>query len=232
MYCRRRYFAPLCILVVVILLAAGSATGWLPSGERALVAVEQLLQQYGLPVVALLSFIENLAGFSVYFPGSIVILATMAATAGNPTLAVQTFLAIYGGAMLSYGINYSWGRWWSMPTKGNEEPEIEAQIPSWLRKGSVILRAFSFAHPHFAAMTCLQLGLERASPLRWLAYVGIWGGVWNLFWGLLMYHYGAIIRSGGSERGWLILIVIYLLIWFGYEWFRDRRRIRKDFFSR
>jgi membrane protein DedA with SNARE-associated domain len=100
----------LLMLATISLLVVLGNLGLIPSPIDIAAYISDAFDRFGLPAIAMCSFLENIVGFNVYFPGSIVILSGMAWTAGNPLLALKVYLAIVAPAMLAQHVNYLAGR--------------------------------------------------------------------------------------------------------------------------
>ena len=99
------------LFVIVIVVTAGlfSCFGLVPKPEMLAAKLKTLFEQYGILLVAPISFAENLVGMNIYFPGSIVILTSMTLASGDPSRAVSTFLAIIIPSFLAHQLNFALG---------------------------------------------------------------------------------------------------------------------------
>jgi len=154
----------------------------------------------GYLLVGICSFLENIAGFNAYFPGSIVILTAMGLTSGNPIKAILTFLCIYIPSTLAHFINYYAGT------------RLSNTVPSASFKSNKLWILFfsTMWHPNFAAITSIKVGSERMPFKIFLKYFFPTSFLWNIFWGTLMYTLGGV---GSFGKSFPLIFICYLLIW-------------------
>lgn len=204
--------AQLAIAIFLALVFLLTAWGVIPPPEVLIEQIVHLFNRHGLPIVAFFSFVENVVGVNAYFPGSIVILSSMALTAGNPTLAVLTFLAIFIPALFAQVFSYLLGKRFQTDDIVNESlPPAEnknANSKTWL----VFLS--TFWHPHLAALTCIAAGSEGVAFKRFVKYLLPTSLVWNSFWGITMYTFGNFIKPNSTL---VILFVVYLIVWAAWD---------------
>lgn len=185
---------PLILLVLTLGSIIGSRTGILPAPSDILNAIRQLLETGGAWAIAAVSLVENIIGVNTYFPGSIVILSSMAATAGDVSLALKTWFAISIGAILGQCLSWRIGR--TMRTG------VTLQAPSlWAY-------VIAFWHPQVGAIVSLRAGQAQCSigaHLRLLIPVLI---AWNVFWGIAMYNLGATFFV--STEGEIVFVAILI----------------------
>ncbi len=177
------------------------------------------IERYGLIVIGPLSFLENMVGLNVYFPGSIVILTAMALTAGNPVRGLITYLTIYGAAFVAYHINYFIGFSTSRKVVKNKNMVVDSSTNKtlWLRFFS------TFWHPHFAALTCIHVGNEGYKYKQIMKYLIVVSFVWNTFWGLTMYSVGTITPTTGNSLTYIVyLYIIGWLLLSTYRYYKNK----------
>ncbi len=210
----RSLLAPLLLLVAVASVHFLSACGVIPSTVVLSSFVERLFVQYGLPLVGVCSFIENIAGINVYFPGSVAILTGMALTSGNPARALATYLAIVFPAALANQLNYLAGR-------------FVGKIPK-VPRDSKALRLWYIAtywHPHLAATTAFASGAQGVPYQQYCKYLVIASLFWSSFWALLIYYFGAFVGVGENL---LPFSYGYIILWLGWEIWKLRRGFRSS----
>ena len=187
-------------------LQLAAAIGIAPPPSQLLAAIIQQIQTAAPGVVAIISFIENIAGITTYFPGLIAILVAMSATAGSPIHAVRVFVAIVIGAGLAHILDFMIGRW----TAGTSLRREVSRLDIW---GGVA----TYWHPQLAAIFSVQkgaAGLSNGAFARLLLATWL---PWNIFWGCFMYTVGRIPLSVSS---WEKLLALYCVAWLGYEIYR------------
>lgn len=162
---------------------------------------------YGLPIVGITSFLENVVSLSVYFPGSIVILGSMTLAAGNIQLAFYTWCAIVLPSSLAHILNYFLGR----ITSGKDN--VNRSI------GGIIVWS-TLWHPHFASVTSFTMGssgigFASFAKLFFPAHIS-----WNIFWGVVAYTYGSL---GKGEFSFTALFYISIVVWIVWDLYRVSR---------
>jgi membrane protein DedA with SNARE-associated domain len=188
--------------ILLVLFVILPRYGILPSPTELSLEFARLFDIYGPRLVVVLSFLENIVGFNAYFPGSMVILAAMALTAGDPFGAVLMYGLIVIPAALAEHVNFAIGR--VIGSKGQWKP------PAHL--GKLWLWFFStFWHPHLAALTSFACGAEGVPYRTFLPPCIVAGLTWGAFWAFSLYHFGQFIMV---ERNLLILVATYIAIWF------------------
>jgi len=204
----------LIILAALLILFLLSAYGLIMDPESLTVSLRSYFVKYGIPIVIVVSFIENIIGVNIYFPGSITILTAMSLTAGNPSKAIQTWLAIVIPSTFSQIVDYSIGRQIAikLPIR-NKSETIKAKKRSNLSKGLLFL---GYWHPHFAALTSAACGKSQMPFARFLGILIVSSLFWNIFWGITMYYYGAFTTESSTL---FILFFLYILCWMGWDVF-------------
>ncbi len=198
---------PVILLILVSTFEYLSAHGVLPRVAELSLTLESIMTQYGLLVIGPMSFIENIVGVNVYFPGSIVILTAMALTAGNPARGFLTYLTIYGSAFVAYHVDYLIGRF----ATSKDLPTKPIGLKTGLNGTKMWFRFLTtFWHPHFAALTCVHVGSEGYAYSDILIYVLVSSFIWNTFWGVTMYYLGSVTGANVNLQGF---VYIYLIGW-------------------
>jgi len=170
----------------------------LPSFDEMIRLLGIFFDEKGNYVVAVASFLENIIGINAYFPGSAVILSTMAITHGFPMKAVITFLFIYFPSILAHIINYYVGTL----LKIKDDTPLKTNLWLWFFG--------TMWHPSFAAVTSTQCGSKNIPFSKFLFYYLPTGFLWYLFWGTLMYSLGSIGNVGSL---FIYIFMIYLFVW-------------------
>lgn len=210
-----RFFNSVKLPLLLILLLVGfdllARLGILPPSQEVSEIINSALEIYGLIIIAPLAFLENIAGINIYFPGSIVILTTMAVSAGNPVRAVEIFLTYYVFAILAYHVDYFMGK----PLRSKRIQLTSPQILASPTNAKLWLRfLILFSHPQLASILCAQVGGEGYKYSDVIKYFLFFGFVWTLFWSVVMYSVGAIT---GPSIDLNILAYAYLLGLLGFN---------------
>jgi len=171
--------------------------------------VNALIQQFldllatrGLAIVALASFIENLAGVGTYFPGAIVLLAAMLGTAGKPSVAFVTYMCVVIPAIAANLLSYQIGRY--------TRPSLQSRVASPPRL--FYWYASTYWHPQLAGLTAMAAGGAGIPVLQHVKmFLPISMG-WSVIWGVSLYQVGNRVPRNMPE--WLTLIFyLYLVLW-------------------
>lgn len=187
----------LLVIGVILILKGFMYFGIIPEEEILAQILTELLSEKGLIILLLLSFGENLAGFNIYFPGSIAILFGMANTKGDIGLALLTFLTIFSGALLANLINVCIGYKWK-PEKTSNRIDYKLMFSTlW--------------HPHLTSLTSLKIGNSKNPSKSFIKYFLPVSLLWNIFWAITMYTIGT--TSSSSLKLFVYIFYAYLVIW-------------------
>ncbi len=153
----------------------------------------------GYLVIVFFSFLENLFMVNVFFPGALIILATMGATHGHPHEAFLIFSCIYLPSIAAHIINFFWGRL----TKRKTDPVAN--------KHRVLWWGINMSHPNFASIYTFRAGNSAQPFASFLCYFIPWGFTWYALYGLLMYFFSPLL--GDVRMQFPIAFIIYLIGW-------------------
>ena len=202
------------LFVIVIVVTAGlfSCFGLVPKPEMLAAKLKTLFEQYGILLVAPISFAENLVGMNIYFPGSIVILTSMTLASGDPSRAVSTFLAIIIPSFLAHQLNFALGV--RSGAKGHS-PAFDSDAIATSNRSGIRLATYLFTlwHPHFTALTAFRAGSLQMPYVLFISRFTPVFLCWNLFWASLMYSIGPIAEREGNL---MPFFYFYLAVWLGW----------------
>lgn len=187
----------LCVFLFLFTLAS---IGLIPTIKELMVFLIAFFKSYGLIAVMLCSFIENIAGLNIYFPGSIVILSAMALSAGNPKQAILLFFIITIFSIFAHIINY-------YSAKKIKHLNIRNQDPPGLSEFLL-----SFWHPHFAAIVCVKCGWSDTPANLFLKRMISVAILWYIFWAIMMYYLGSLTVTKNPNR-LIYVFCIYFILW-------------------
>lgn len=198
----RQVWFPLAIWVCFGALLAAQCIGLAPSTDAMVGDFLERLAANRLPWVFCASFIENIIGASLYFPGSVILMTAMAQTAGAPSDAVATYIAVYIAAVLAQHVNFFVGR----------SANLDSQTAARWNAARLWSACFAtFWHPQLAAVTCYSLGTCHSLKYRQFMQPFIASSLtWSIFWALVIYNFGSWLATPHLFR-WLV--VVYLGIW-------------------
>lgn len=204
--------APLIIFGVVICLELLAYYQIIPSTDEITLMITDSVERSGLIVVGIISFLENIVGLNVYFPGSVIILIAMAQTAGDPQRAFVTYLVIYAFAFLAYNTNYFLGRYYF---KNGDKAKNKLMKPKKKYSSMWVQFLTTFWHPHFAAVTCLYVGSKGYKYKEIIKYMIVASFIWNTFWAITLYNVGLVTKTTTLNlKG---LVYLYLIAWIALD---------------
>lgn len=190
----------LIMILIVTMLFCASFIGIIPTIYELLDYLKVLFQKYGVVAVMICAFFENIAGFNLYFPGSIVILTSMALSAGNPKMAFSLFVIISVFSILAHLANYLVFR---LLDKKNDKKENCPKLSEYF---------LSFWHPHFAVVVSIKSGARGVPFIIFFKRMVVAAISWYIFWAVVMYSYGTLTVSKNAF-GLIWLFLLYLIIW-------------------
>lgn len=170
--------------------------GAIPREDALLVGLTSWFETYGIWAIVPVALLENIAPINIYFPGSIVILAGMAITKGNPWLAFATFIAITVPSQIGQIINYRVGK-----LKATQDGCSPISLLEFI---------LAFWHPQTASIASLRCGNAGWSTKVYLCRLVVVATCWHVFWAIIMYNAGGTAKS----LVWLVwLFYGYLAVW-------------------
>lgn len=190
--------AQLFILGVILVLVVLGRLEVIPSPSAIETMMRRLVSK-GYLALVVIAAVENVGGLNAYFPGSVAILAGMAATKGDPSLAVRAFLAIACGSSVAHGINFALGRRF----RGTIASAVPGSRVYWL----------SCWHPHFASVAAIAAGQSGVSVRDFVSRFGPAFLCWNVFWGVVMYSFG--VPDFGEST--MVVVGLVVVLWAAWE---------------
>jgi membrane protein DedA with SNARE-associated domain len=198
-----------------------SAIGVLPPQHELLDRLKDVLLTGSLIWLFIICAIESTVAVNLYFPGALVILATMAAAEGHPGLIAKVFFTITSGQIFGYLLDYAIGYRFKHLL---ESVQLQPWRPSWqinapflrlelLMKPELMI-LLTYGHPHSAALTSYSLGAEQglsAGRFAIWALIGVfvWGGIWTF-----------ICLNGGNtlirNTPWGPVFFGFIFFWFAW----------------
>lgn len=196
--------ASLILLALLGILRVLSTVGLLPEPEAWAGRVSDYFSESRIGIVLVtvagMSVCENLVPSGPYTPFSILILAGMSATSGQPGRAVAVFLCILVPALGAQHVNFYLGRLlggrnleWSKDSNGGRW--IPFFIASW--------------HPNLTGVLCYRVGSRGLSYREFIVRLIVASSLWHCFWGVLMYGFGGRISQLLNEEGLLVAFVVF-----------------------
>ena len=203
----------LILLTLISLLYVLSLLGALPSPIELNRMLVDGFKEYGLPLIAICSFVENLVGVNAYFPGAFTILTGMSLTAGHPAKALVTYFAIYLPAYIANLISFFLAR--SYPSPGPAgQPTHSNRLP-W------VWFILTYWHPQLAALTAFAAGSHRQINARSFVQLSLSVSFgWSIFWGMLIYHFGLLAHVVDHFALLFFIYVIAWALWDAWKFYR------------
>lgn len=168
----------------------------LPDMSSLEATLSELMALYGVVFLFALSFVENIPGLNIYFPGSIAILLGMSNTSGNLSQGFFAFSSILLAAILANAINIYFSN--KVEKKSAEKIFlVETVLALW--------------HPHFASIFALRVGkLSNAWSFFVFKFIPV-TTCWYIIWAVLMYNIGSTISMSSMLMN--VVFFIYLGAW-------------------
>ena len=190
-----------------------SQFGLIPSPAQLNEILVEKFKNYGLPLIAVCAFLENLVGVNAYFPGAFTILTGMALTAGNPSRAVLTYFIIYIPSFVANILSFYFGLLYRQnDLKGITRKERNTTLWFFL----------TYWHPQLAALTAFTIGsdgvLSKGNFIKHSFRASLF---WSIFWGVIIYHFGLFANVA---HNFMTLFLGYVVVWAAidiYKWFRN-----------
>jgi membrane protein DedA with SNARE-associated domain len=205
----RGIFPQIVLFAIVVGLSVLSHFGIVPPPNQLNNWLIQSFKTYGISVIALCSFLENLVGVNAYFPGAFTILTGMALTSGDPSKAFLTYLAIYLPSFLANLLSYRAGL---LNEKRHREKAFTCQ------KSTILWFFLTYWHPHLAALTAFSAGAKHVVSFeRFLKLSATVSLFWSVFWGLIIYHLGL---PDQFAQNFFQIFLGYLAVWTLFDIFR------------
>lgn len=195
-----------------------SLAGAIPSPKQLNEILVSLFKTYGLVLIAISSFLENLVAVNAYFPGAFTILTGMSLTAGHPGQAVLTYFAIYIPAYCANLISFLLGRSQQWRFRSLEKPPKASRLWVWF--------FLTYWHPQLAAASAFSAGSQPSmDKMNFLTSSLCVSLFWSIFWAIIIYHFGL---SASVARHFATLFIVYIVLWAGFDtWkFLQGRTIR------
>lgn len=202
---------PTIILLVVLCLEVGAHFSFIPNTNEVAEWITLAIATVGLLGIFVFSIFEHSVGVNVYFPGALVILLGMSATADDASLILPTFFSIVAGQLVGYSISFFFGRYFDFSVM----PQINGKVVGQ-RKAVRAISFLTFAHPHAGAITAYSQGASGREYISFLKALLPTLFFWSVLWASVAYLGLLTIVEG---TGWDVVFFTYLAIWIGYVLF-------------
>jgi hypothetical protein len=242
-----RVRATLLLLLIVLVLDSLSRAGILPSQELLNHEIRTILLERGPLALAFVTILESTVGINLYFPGSILILTTMALTAGNVPLAMSTFSVIFIFLCLTYSLDFIIGkyidrvlvpfshlktigsgvvRFLKIPRPSDNPTPVKTLFSNKsTRAESWGFYLIAFWHPQTGSFASYHIGGKGVNFIMFLKHMVPACFLWSVFWGITMYNIGGITENQFELSSVYYVFIIVLLL---YELFQQIAEIKES----
>lgn len=183
----------------------------LPNQNDLINNIQFFFKEYGLPLIFVSSILESMLFIGWYFPGSLVIFIGVAATHGNPLLAVKTILVVCCGMLVGYSINYILGKfgWHKVLMKFGFNEEL-LKIEKKLKQKGVFSTFIFYIMPSFGSLLSTAFGVLKFNIVTFALFTIFAVVFWNIVWGVLVYHFGiGLFKLLTSTASILVIFCVY-----------------------
>jgi membrane protein DedA with SNARE-associated domain len=187
----------------------------LPSSQEIISLLINFINTYGLWIVIVSAFLESLLLVGMYFPGTIIIFTTIAATGSDVERMLKVVLFASIGMLLGYTFDYILGRRGlsKVFTKIGIESEIE-KLKQQVQSQGIFSGIFLYALPGFGSLLSTALGVMRFSFIYFLIFITSCILFWNTLWGVVGYFLGPVLLSYVSSKYFSLSVVAIWLVYF------------------
>lgn len=195
-----------------------------PQPNEILLIAKGYIEEHGALVVLFAAFIEGILGINWYFPGSAVLILGVSLTHGNPVRAIELValisLGFFVAALLNYILGYT--LWYKgLGFLGVTRPLKRAQ--AWFDRRRLVAIYVSFFHPNAGALIATSCGIRHYST-KWFAFhAAVAIMIWNVLWGLIVYHIGFELQRLMDLRLALPLLAVLGGCLVFREWRKQKR---------
>lgn len=201
------YLGPLYLLLTMLVLQFLTSNGILPSQDQQLEMLLSWVASGGLFLIFAIAVAEHTVGVNAYFPGAVIILLAMSATAGDYLRTIQTFMAIVLGQLVGYIISYMVGRVGRFEASSTSTQSLT----SWKMFGFFL----AFAHPHSGAATSFAFGASGRNAWQSGYCVLLFTICWSIFWTVMsVFGLGTLFATVGFDLVVYIFIAAWLVLIF------------------
>lgn len=184
----------------------------LPESDDLLTVATTYLGRYGYLIVFIAAFIETIPPINFYFPGSAVVVFSVA-YARRGELDVFAVLAVANSAFLAaYALDYALGRfgWYQLLEKCGFKPSLE-RVRGKVERHGLKWLWLACVHPNLCSLAATSCGILHTAFVPFMLQLLIAQTVWTIIWGAAAY-FGADVVFSLANAKWLILIVAVLIL--------------------
>jgi len=200
---------PLAIAVLAGTFTILQEAGKIPHASSLLSTLTAAIEKWGMLVVGVISFIENVVFLTAVFPGAVAILVAMSATHGDVGRALITFVAIVLPSFAAHYFNFACGRGWIQLPFFTRWVSSKEPAPRTVKHIGILFLS-TLWHPQLGAVTTARAGQSGLSLSLFSYYFIPIALLWNTFWGIVMFSGGTAISQSSV---WEIAFWLYLLMW-------------------
>jgi len=208
----------------VVLILIKHFTGW-QGIEGYIMQLVNYLNKGGSPVAFFAAFVEGLLFVGLYFPGSAVVITSVATAFPDVSTAVLRIFYAAAGFFLANTVNYFIGRFASvvMIEKFGMKQNLDDMEKKLVARGPKLI-LLSFFTPGIGAIVSAAAGALRFGYVQFAFYLTIALIFWDSLWGLIAFYFGSVIIAGIQK--YLSYIAILALLIYGYRVYKRPEEIK------
>jgi membrane protein DedA with SNARE-associated domain len=211
---------PLSLLVLLIAFTVAYHFAGFPEGDDLIKVFEGYLNRYGYAIVFVAALIEAIPPINFYFPGSAVVVISVALTRDGSLNIFGVLSAAAAAFFISFAFDFLLGKhglqWLVLrtsfaPALIRAQEKIAKHGPKWIWLANF--------HPNIGALAAMSCGMLKVPFRIYSAYSAASLLLWVSAWGTVAYF------GGKAMLRWLDLrlLIPLLLVLATVEFFRKRR---------
>lgn len=203
---------PLVVLAVFLSLRAVWKIFDLPQEDELVEMTRRYFDLYGYGIVFVSAMIEGMLLAGWYYPGSLVIFLGVIFAGRNIPEVIAVVALVTIGLFVADLFDYALGKygWYRLLLRfGLLGPMESAQLRLAKYGPSGIF--LSYWHPNLAALTATAAGTLQFPFKKFALYSAIALGLWNAFWGALVYFLGEAALTLIGTRFVLVVLAAWIL---------------------
>lgn len=220
---------PLVLIISTVIFIVIYKMMGLPATPALIKIARSALDEHGYPLVFVSSIIETIPPVNLYFPGSVVIVVSVAHSktgAINPLIVLSLIELAF---VIAYLGNYFIGRYGVYryllncglgPSIDNAKIKIERHGLSWLRLTCI--------HPNLGAISSIASGILRIPLRRFFLNMTLAVLIWNTFFGIVVYVYGEAVFEMLDLRWLLLLLFVWFLLNLAKGFYKKHKEMRNE----
>lgn len=187
----RILIAPVCLLLLVLLIGVVWKVLNLPPEEELISLIKVFFEKYGVGVVLVSAILESGFVVGIYAPGGLVIFLGVIFSIGNPWQAVWVVASAVLGFLIGYSIDfflgkYGWYRFLVHIGLGNSIEKTKERI----KRYGISTAWIGYHDPNLGSLVSTAYGTLQYSYTTFLMNTFLPVLMWCTFWGIIAYTFG------------------------------------------